>query len=68
MIKRFLITKSYCVNETLSLNEAFSLNEVFSPVRADYIMSLRSLLSPSGFKGRERNFDVALDFRIFSYF
>ena len=46
--KRFPITKSFCVNETLSLNEAFSLNEVFSPVRADYIMSLRSLLSPSG--------------------
>ena len=46
--KRFLITKSFYVNETLSVNEAFSLNEVFSPVRADYIMSLHFLLSPSG--------------------
>ena len=50
--KRFLITKSFYVNETLSVNEAFSLNEVFSPVRADYIMSLRFLLSPSGFKSQ----------------
>ena len=46
--KRFLLTKSFYLNETLSVNEAFTLNEVFSPVRADYIMSLRFLLPPSG--------------------